>query len=101
MRLGLVILAGLTPPEWEITVIDGNLSAPDYSVMPRPDLEVTAFTSRANRAYEAAAEFRRRVLSVVIGGMHATTSRQKGMRQVDSVVTGKAEIGLFFALADG
>jgi hypothetical protein len=43
--LGLLVLAGLTPPEWEITVIDENLRTPDYSTMPWPDLVgITAFT---------------------------------------------------------
>jgi hypothetical protein len=49
--LSLMVLAGLTPPEWEISIIDENLGAPDYPTMPRPDLVgITAFTSQANRA---------------------------------------------------
>src|SRR5450756_1240940 len=52
--LGLLVLAGLTPPEWQISIVDENLGAPDYAAMPRPDLVgITAFTSQANRAYEA------------------------------------------------
>ena len=35
--LGLLVVAALTPPEWDITVIDENLSIPDYATMPRPD----------------------------------------------------------------
>jgi hypothetical protein len=35
-----MVLAGLTPPEWEITVVDENLGAQDYPAMPRPDLLV-------------------------------------------------------------
>ena len=27
--LGLLVVAGLTPPEWEITIVDENLSVPD------------------------------------------------------------------------
>jgi len=58
--LSLMVLAGLTPPEWEITIVDENLGVPDYSAMPRPDLVgITAFTSQANRAYDVAAQFRR------------------------------------------
>ena len=57
--LSLMVLAGLTPPEWEITIVDENLGVPDYPAMPRPDLVgITAFTSQANRAYEVAAHFR-------------------------------------------
>ena len=38
--LGLMVITGLTPPEWEITVVDENLGAQDYPAMPRPDLLV-------------------------------------------------------------
>jgi hypothetical protein len=44
--LGLLVLASLTPDEWEIRIIDENLSVPDYSLLPRPDLVgITSFTS--------------------------------------------------------
>jgi radical SAM superfamily enzyme YgiQ (UPF0313 family) len=90
--LGLLVLAGLTPPEWEITVIDENLRIPDYSAMPRPDLVgITAFTSQASRAYELAGQFRRRGVSVVMGGIHATMCNEEAMEHVDSVVAGEAE----------
>ncbi len=90
--LGLLVLAGLTPPEWEITILDENLGVQDYAAMPRPDLVgITAFTSQASRAYEVAAEFRSRGVSVVMGGIHATMCCQEALRHVDSVVTGEAE----------
>jgi radical SAM superfamily enzyme YgiQ (UPF0313 family) len=90
--LGLLVLAGLTPREWEISILDENLGAWDYAAMPRPDLVgITAFTSQANRAYQVAAEFRRRGVRVVMGGIHATTCCQEALRHVDSVVTGEAE----------
>jgi len=90
--LGLLVLAGLTPPEWEITIIDENLGVRDYAAMPRPDLVgITAFTSQACRAYDVAEEFRRLGVSVVMGGIHATMCRPEALRHVDSVVTGEAE----------
>ncbi len=90
--LGLLVLAGMTPPQWEITVIDENLRTPDYSAMPRPDLVgITAFTSQASRAYELAGEFRSRGVSVVMGGIHATMCAEEALRHVDSVVMGEAE----------
>jgi radical SAM superfamily enzyme YgiQ (UPF0313 family) len=90
--LGLLVLAGLTPSDWEVTVIDENLRTPDYSSMPRPDLVgISAFTSQASRAYELASEFRSRGVRVVMGGIHATTCREEALRHVDSVVTGEAE----------
>jgi hypothetical protein len=45
--LSLMVLAGLTPPEWEISIVDENLGAPDYPAMPRPDL-VGNFSYRNN-----------------------------------------------------
>ena len=36
--LGLMILAGLTPREWDIKIIDENIDNPDYSSKPKPDL---------------------------------------------------------------
>jgi radical SAM superfamily enzyme YgiQ (UPF0313 family) len=90
--LGLLILAGLTPPEWEIRIIDENLGVPDYGALPRPDLVgITAFTSQATRAYELAVEFRDRGVPVVMGGVHATLCLEEAMERVDSVVTGEAE----------
>jgi len=72
--------------------VDENLGAPDYSVMPRPDLVgITAFTSQANRAYEVAAHFRRLGVPVVMGGIHASMCMDEAMARVDSVVTGEAE----------
>ncbi|HYK92399.1 MAG TPA: radical SAM protein [Acidobacteriota bacterium] len=90
--LSLMVLAGLTSPEWEITIVDENFGVPDYPAMPRPDLVgVTAFTSQANRAYEVASYFRRLGVPVVMGGIHATMCLDEVMDRVDSVVTGEAE----------
>ena len=90
--LGLLVLAGISPPEWEITVVDENVETPDYSKMPRPDLVgVTAFTSQAPRAYEVAAVFRGWGVPVVMGGIHATMRLEEAAKRVDVVVTGEAE----------
>jgi len=90
--LSLMVVAGLTPPEWEVVIVDENLGAPDYPAMPRPDLVgITAFTSQAPRAYEVAAYFRRLGVPVVMGGIHATMCVEEVLAQADSVVTREAE----------
>ncbi|MDD5065250.1 MAG: radical SAM protein [Phycisphaerae bacterium] len=90
--LSLMVLAGLTGREWEITIVDENLGVPDYEAMPRPDLVgITAFTSQVNRAYELASHFRNQGVPVVMGGIHATMCVEEVMERVDSVVTGEAE----------
>jgi radical SAM superfamily enzyme YgiQ (UPF0313 family) len=90
--LSLMVLAGLTPPEWEISIVDENLGVPDYRAMPLPNLVgITAFTSQANRAYELAGYFRSLGVPVVMGGIHATMCLEEVMERADSVVTGEAE----------
>jgi radical SAM superfamily enzyme YgiQ (UPF0313 family) len=75
--LSLMVLAGLTPPEWEITIVDL--------------VGITAFTSQANRAYEVAAQFQNMGVPVVMGGIHATMCLEEVMERADSVVTGEAD----------
>jgi radical SAM superfamily enzyme YgiQ (UPF0313 family) len=90
--LSLMVLAGLTPPEWDVTVLDENVGMPRYHEMRPPDLVgITAFTSQAPRAYEIAAHFRRLGVPTVMGGIHATMCVDEVMPRVDAVVTGEAE----------
>lgn len=90
--LGLLAVAGLTPPEWDISVIDENLQTADYLAMEKPDIVgITAFTSQACRAYEIAAIFREQGIKVIMGGIHASMCTDEALMYVDSVVTGEAE----------
>ncbi len=99
--LGVMVVAALTPPEWDVEIIDENVGVPDYDAMPRPDLVgITAFTSQASRAYEVAARFRAQGVPVVMGGIHATMCHQEALEHVDAVVTGEAESVWATVLAD-
>jgi len=90
--LGLLVLASLTPDEWDITLIDENVKLPFYADMPRPDLVgITAFTSQAARAYELADAWRHRRVPVVLGGIHVTMRLEEALEHADTVVTGEAE----------
>jgi radical SAM superfamily enzyme YgiQ (UPF0313 family) len=90
--LGLLHLAALVPPGWDVTVLDENRGVPDYRSLPRPDVVgITAFTCQAPRAYEIAAEFRSRGVPAVMGGIHATVRTEEALARVDAVVTGEAE----------
>lgn len=85
--LGLLVLAGLTPDNWDISIIDENLAVPDYEKLPTPDLVgITAFTSQAPRAYEIAVAFRDRNIPVVMGGIHASMCTSEAVERVDAVV---------------
>jgi radical SAM superfamily enzyme YgiQ (UPF0313 family) len=99
--LGLLVVAGLTPPDWEVTLIDENLGHADYGRLPKPDLiGVTAFTSQAPRAYEVAGIYRAMGVPVVMGGIHATFCRDEALEHADAVVTGEAESVWGQVLAD-
>ncbi|HUI92334.1 MAG TPA: radical SAM protein [Chitinivibrionales bacterium] len=90
--LGLLVVAGLTPRDWETVIFDENVERRDYATLPAPDLVgITAFTSQADRAYAIAKEFKSRGVAVVMGGIHATMCPEEASRYVDSVVTGEAE----------
>lgn len=90
--LGLLVVAGATPPSWTVTVVDENVHTPDYEAMPRPDLVgLTAFSSQAPRAYALAARFRARGVPVVMGGVHASLRVDEALERVDAVVQGEAD----------
>lgn len=87
--LSLAIIASLTPPDWDIKVIDENFDQFEYE---EADLVgITAFTNNAPRAYQIAAEYRERNVKVVMGGIHASMVPEEACKYVDSVVIGEAE----------
>ncbi len=90
--LSLLAVAGLTPPGWDISIIDENLAPVDYGAMKLPDVVgITAFTSQAPRAYQIADYFRSLGVPVVMGGIHATMCPAEAGDHVDCVVAGEAE----------
>ena len=87
--LGLGYLAALTPPHWEITLVDENIR-----VNPLPDADlvgITSFTSTVNRAYEIAMFYRRKKIPAVMGGIHVTMLPEEALHYADCVVQGEGE----------
>jgi radical SAM superfamily enzyme YgiQ (UPF0313 family) len=88
--LGLLKVAALTPSGWEVRIVDEKVEPLDPS--PAADLVgITAMTPTVPRAYEIAAQFRRRGVPVVMGGMHVSQLPEEALRHCDSVVIGEAE----------
>lgn len=87
--LGLGIVAALTPPDWNVEVIDENFS--EFSFRTADLVGITAFTSAANRAYEIAAIYREKNIPVVMGGIHASMCPEEASKLVDAVVVGEVE----------
>ncbi len=89
-RLSLTTVAALTPKEIEVAITDENVEIIDF------DEEVdmvglTAMTMHATRAYEIADRFRERGITVVMGGLHASSLPHEAKEHVDAVVIGEAE----------
>lgn len=88
--LSLPLLAGLTPPEFDLMIVDENIDPIDFDS--RPDIvAVSSITPLAPRAYEIADTFRKRGIKVVLGGYHPTYLPEEASEHADSVVIGEAE----------
>lgn len=91
LDLGIQTVMACTPPGTEVGYVDEYLEEIDYDV-PGDVIALSAKTSCVVRAYEVAAEFRRRGRRVVLGGIHASLRPDEALRHVDCVVTGEAEV---------
>jgi len=96
--LGLLKVAALTPPDWEVSIADEKVEGIDYEK--HVDLVgITAMTPAVNRAYAIADGFRARGVKVVMGGMHVSKLPDEALQHCDAVVIGEAE-GLWVNLLD-
>ena len=97
--LPLTIVAALTPREHEVRIVDENVEPLDFNA--DCDLVgITFMTALAPRAYEIAAEFRRRGRVVVGGGYHTTLRPEDAAPHFDALVIGDAEGAWERLLAD-
>jgi radical SAM superfamily enzyme YgiQ (UPF0313 family) len=88
--LGLLKVAALTPPGWQITIVDEKVEPLDLNQ--EADLVgITAMTTTVQRAYEIAGHFQRRGIKVVMGGMHVSCLPAEAQPHCDCVVIGEAE----------
>lgn len=88
--LGLLKVAALTPPGWELKIVDEKVEPLDLTQ--GADLVgITAMTITSQRAYEIADHFRRRGIKVAMGGMHVSCLPDEALAHCDSVVIGEAE----------
>lgn len=88
--LALGVVAGITPPDWEVAIVDEAVEPVDLDQA--ADLVgITAMTPTAPRAYEIADSFRQRGVQVVLGGMHPTALPEEAATHADAVVVGEAE----------
>ncbi len=89
--LSLGILAALTPPSWEIRIIQEPNRKVNFDE-PADLVGITASTSNITRGYQIADEFRKRGVRVIMGGIHPTVRYQEALDHCDSVCLGEAEL---------
>jgi radical SAM superfamily enzyme YgiQ (UPF0313 family) len=88
--LNLPYVAAVTPPDIEVKIIDEAFEKVPFDE--KVDLVgLTAQTPVAPRAYQIAAEFKKRGVPVVVGGVHASMLPEEALQHVDAVVVGEAE----------
>ena len=88
--LPLTTVAALTPPEHQVELCDENVRPLDFAT-PADVVAVSFMTAYAPRAYEIAAQFRRRGAVVVAGGYHPSFCPDEVAEHFDVVVRGDAE----------
>jgi len=88
--LSLPLLAGFTPRDVDVRLIDENVEKTDTDI-PADWVAITCMTASAPRAYEIADAFRRRGIPVVMGGIHPSVMPDEASAHADAVVVGEAE----------
>ncbi|UCE34732.1 MAG: B12-binding domain-containing radical SAM protein [Deltaproteobacteria bacterium] len=88
--LNLSMIAAYTPPNINVSITDECVSPIDFE----KDVDLvglTAYTNSACRAYEIADAFRKRGVTVVMGGVHVSNLPGEALEHCDAVVVGEAE----------
>ena len=124
--LGLLNLAALTPPEFEVTFTDENVEPPNEpsrflsslfnrgrnsriedvklageNLANRADLiGISVMTPLAPRAYELADHFRAAGKTVVLGGIHPSFLPEEALQHADAILIGEGERMWPLLLAD-
>ncbi len=88
--LGPLRVAALTPPDWEVKIIDEKVETLDLE-QDADLVGITVMTPAANRAYKIARSFRERGIKVIMGGMHASNVPDEASQHCDSIFIGEAE----------
>jgi len=97
--LTLPYLAALTPPDWQVRLLDEQLEDIDFD-QPADLVALTVWTLQSLRAYDVAAEFRRRGVPVMLGGPHAFFHPEEAAEHCDAIGIGEGERILPKMLAD-
>jgi radical SAM superfamily enzyme YgiQ (UPF0313 family) len=88
--LNLGVLAALTPPDVEVKLYDDRMEPIAYDE-PTDLVGITTETYNARRSYEICAEYRKRGVPVIMGGVHPVLLQEEAAQHADSLFLGDAE----------
>ena len=88
--LTLPYLAALTPPEWDVRLLDEQLMDVDFEA-PVDLVAITTWTINSFRAYEIADRFRKKGVPVMMGGPHTCFYSEEAAEHCDAVGIGEGE----------
>ncbi len=97
--LQLGVLAGMMPSDIEVAFYDERMESIDFDE-PTDLVAITVETYTARRSYEISAEYRKRGVPVIMGGMHATLAPEEVSQAADAVYIGDAETKWLEVLQD-
>ncbi|MDR3120889.1 MAG: B12-binding domain-containing radical SAM protein [Clostridiales bacterium] len=89
-RLVAMVLAAITPAEHRFIFIDEDIEDVDFG-MDADLVAIAAMTEQSSRAYLVAGEFRKRGITVVIGGIHAAVASEEVAAHCDVLMLGEGE----------
>lgn len=90
LPLALPTLAALTPPEFEVRILDENIEDIDFDA-PVDIVGITFLTCYAPQGYRLADRFRAAGAHVALGGVHVTMCPEEAMEHADTVFLGEAD----------
>lgn len=97
--IGLGYLAAYVPEHWDVQIIDEQISPINFDIH-ADIIGISTTTVTANRAYEVAAEFKKRGLTVIFGGVHASMCPDEALNFGDAVCIGDGEEAIIDIIND-
>ena len=91
--LGLLTLAGMTPPGIDMEYLDvPDLQEVDGLPGEFDVVAISSFTAQIREAYELADRYRAAGTTVVLGGLHVTALPDEALQHADAIVIGEGEL---------
>ena len=98
--LGLLTLAGLTPPSFDVEYVELPGEVDDEPLHDFDAVALSSFTARIKDAYRLADRYRAAGVKVILGGLHVTAMPWEAKRHADAIVVGEGEPVWLELLAD-